>query len=154
MRGRSGTVDITKTSESTFGSDKCEQNDMCTVEDDYANRQDVLQLDGDDICTEEDDYAIGQALKLEGYDIGPNEIYISGETAQNFQDIPIENHRIGEMSVLLDGVYVNRTPLENSNSNFNKKSYCISYGKIEWFQSEQTDLEKAYKEYLENKKIK
>ena len=122
MSGRCGTADITKMTESTFWSVKC------TEEDDYAIGQDVLQLDGDDICTEEDDYAIGQALKLEGYDIGPNEIYIGGDTAQNFQDISIENRRIGEMSVLLDGVYVNRSPFENSNPRST--------------------------EYLENKKIK
>ena len=154
MTETSGTADITKTSDSTFGSVKCEHYTMCTEKDDYVIGQAVLQLDRHDICSEEDDYVIGQALTLEGYVIGPNESFISGDTAQNFQDISIENHRIGEMSVLLYGVYVNRSPLENSNSNFNKKSiyYCISYGKIEWFQSEQTDLEKTYKEYLENKK--
>ena len=34
MTEPSGTADITKTSDSTFGSVKCDHNDMCTEEDD------------------------------------------------------------------------------------------------------------------------
>jgi len=109
-----------------------------------------------EICTAEDDYAIAQAIsQLKSYDIGPDEIYFNSSKAQNFQDmISLQNHRTDERTIQLDGLYVNRAPLPNSLLLKNTIDYCISSEKIEWFQSGQTDPEKAYKEYKELKKLK